>query len=335
MNDRVNTLSESTEQVQYAGPVTVSVVIPAYNAAATIAAAIESVLAQTRPPEEVIVVDDGSKDKTSAVVERFGPVVRLLRQANAGCGQARNSGAREARGMWLAFLDADDLWLPTKLERQLPETADPRIAVVVCRKYSEEGQLLGRRLAFDDLWTRNDAIVSSSLVRRSAFEQAGGFWKLRACEDYHLWLRLTADGWDMANVPEDLVVYTPTEQSLSRQVESFAAAELACVRDIAAQTRMSTARMNERLAQCYQRHALGAVHSRNLSVARRFALASLQHRVSPTRLWTLAVACTPRAVLDLRRRARAAWPAGHFDMAMKTSSDGYVGSGPRRRKPAC
>ena len=125
-------------------------------------------------------------------------------------------------------------------------------------------------------------------------------------QDYHLWLRLTADGWDMANVPEDLVVYTPTAQSLSRQIESFAAAELACVRDIAARTRMPTARMNERLAQCYQRHARGAVHSRNLSVARRFSLASLQHRVSATQLWALAVACTPRPVLDLRRRARAA-----------------------------
>ena len=306
MNDCVITPAESTERVSEAESLTVSVVIPAYNATATIAAAIESALAQTRPPDEIVVVDDGSKDDTSAVVERFGPVVRLVRQANAGCGQARNTGAREARGTWLAFLDADDLWLPTKLERQLPETADPRIAVVVCRMYNEEGQLLGRRLTFDDLWTRNDAIVSSSLVRRSAFEQAGGFWKERACEDYHLWLRLTADGWDMANVPEDLVVYTPTAQSLSRQIESFAAAELACVRDISARARMPTARMNERLAQCYQRHARGAVHSRNLSVARRFSLASLQHRVSATQLWALAVACTPRPVLDLRRRARAA-----------------------------
>jgi cellulose synthase/poly-beta-1,6-N-acetylglucosamine synthase-like glycosyltransferase len=140
-------------------------------------------------------------------------------------------------------------------------------------------------------------------VRRRAFEQAGGFWKERACEDYHLWLRLTADGWHMANVPEDLVVYAPTAQSLSRQVESFAAAELACLRDIAARTRMPTTRLNERLAQCYQRHALGAVHLRNLSVARRFALASLKYRVSAEQLRVFAAAFTPRSVLDLRRRA--------------------------------
>jgi cellulose synthase/poly-beta-1,6-N-acetylglucosamine synthase-like glycosyltransferase len=284
-------------------PVTVSAIIPAYNAAATIAAAIESVLAQTRLPDEIIVVDDGSKDETAAIAGRFGPAVRLVRQANAGCGQARNTGARESCGDWLAFLDADDLWLPTKLERQIPETENPQVAVVVCRIRNNEGRVLGRRLTFDDLWVRNDAIVSSSLVRRSAFAQAGGFWKERACEDYHLWLRLTADGWEIANVSEDLVLYAPTAQSLSRQIESFAAAELACVRDIAALTQMPAARMNARLAQCYQKHARGAVYLRSLSTARQFALASLRHRVSAADLWSLALAFTPQSVLDLRRRA--------------------------------
>lgn len=300
MNDRVMFPPHSTERIPVE-PVTISVIIPAYNAAGTIAKAIESVLKQTRPPEEIIVVDDGSKDETSAVVERFGAVVRLVRQANAGCGQARNTGAREARGSWLAFLDADDLWLPTKLERQIPETANPQVAVVVCRERNNEGRLLGRRLAFDDLWVRNDAIVSSSLVRRSAFEQAGGFWKERACEDYHLWLRFTADGWEMVNVIEDLVLYAPTAQSLSRQIESFAGAELACVRDIAARTGMPAAQLNVRLAECYHKHALGAIYSRNPPVARRFALASLRHHVSAAHLWAVAVAFVPRYLLDLRR----------------------------------
>lgn len=306
MNNSVTSPSGPATRTGDPGPATVSVIIPAYNAATTIAAAIESVLAQTRPPEEIIVVDDGSKDETSAVVEHFGSVVKLVRHANAGCAQARNTGVSESHGTWLAFLDADDLWLPTKLERQIPETADPRVAVVVCRACNKEGRPLGRRFVFDDLWTRNDAIMSSALVRRSAFQQAGGFWKDRACEsceDYHLWLRLTAEGWDMANVPENLVVYAPTAQSLSRQIERFAAAELACVRDIAARTRMPAARMNERLAQCYRLHAQSAVHSRNLSVARRFAFASLRYGVSVPQLWALAVAFTPQTILDLRRRA--------------------------------
>lgn len=303
MSDRGMSPPNPAERIGDVEPVTVSVIIPAYNAASTIAAAIESVLAQTRPPEEIIVVDDGSKDETTAVVERFGPAIRLVRQANAGCGQARNTGAREARGTWLAFLDADDAWLPTKLERQIPETADPRVAVVVCRRRTYEGRLLDRRLTFDDLWSKNNVIVSSSLVRRSAFAQVGGFWKERACEDYYLWLRLTADGWEMANVPEDLVVYAPTAQSLSRQIESFAAAERMCLNDIAARSRMPAARLNKRLAQSYQAHARGAIHVRNTSVARRFALASLRHRVSAAQLWNLVLAYTPWPVLDLRRRA--------------------------------
>jgi hypothetical protein len=99
------------------------------------------------------------------------------------------------------------------------------------------------------------------------------------------------------------VLYAPTAQSLSRQIDSFAAAELACIRDIAALTRMPAARMNARLAQCYQKHARGAVYLRSLSTARRLAFASLRHRVSAADLWCLALTFTPRSVLDLRRRA--------------------------------
>lgn len=283
-------------------PVTISVVIPAYNAASTVADAIGSVLAQTRPPDEIVVVDDGSRDATIDVVARFGSAVRLVQQANAGCGSARNTGVRHTQGSWLAFLDADDLWHPTKLERQIPETINPRVAVIVCRARNGDGRLLGRRFTFNDLWQRNDAIVSSSLVRRSAFERAGGFWQERACEDYHLWLRLTAAGWEMANVPEDLVVYAPTAHSLSRQIESFAAAELACIRDIATQFVMPQTKVRARLVDCYLKHARGALHTRNMRLARRFALTSLRQRVSPEQLGMLALTCTPRVLLDLRRR---------------------------------
>ena len=189
----------------------------------------------------------------------------------------------------------------------------------------EEGLLLGRRLAFDDLWTQNDAIVSSSLVRRSAFEQAGGFWTLRACEDYHLWLRLTADGWDMANVPEDLVVYMPTAQSLSRQVESFAAAELACVRDIAERTRMSTARMNEdwRNATNVTR-AARFTHGTCLSPgALPLLLCSTVSRLRNSGLSPWPARPGPCSICG--DGPGPPWPAAHLDMAMKTSSDGYVG----------
>lgn len=96
----------------------ITAVIPAYNAEKTVARAIESVLAQTRPADEIIVVDDGSADHTSHVVQSFGDKVTLIRQENAGASVARNTGIEAARGDWIAFLDCDDEWLPEKLRLQ-------------------------------------------------------------------------------------------------------------------------------------------------------------------------------------------------------------------------
>lgn len=99
----------------------VSVVIPAYNAEATLADALDSVLAQTRPPDEIIVVDDGSRDGTATLAESYGPRgVKLLRRENGGPGRARNTGITAATGELVALLDADDAWATDKLARQLP-----------------------------------------------------------------------------------------------------------------------------------------------------------------------------------------------------------------------
>jgi hypothetical protein len=97
----------------------VSVVIPAYNRADCVGAAIDSALAQTLPPLEVIVVDDGSTDRTAEVLSRYGPRIRVIRQENRGLSAARNAGIGQARGRWIALLDSDDEWLADKLERQM------------------------------------------------------------------------------------------------------------------------------------------------------------------------------------------------------------------------
>jgi glycosyltransferase involved in cell wall biosynthesis len=100
----------------------VSVVIPAFNAARYLGAALGSVLAQTSPPDEIVVVDDGSRDETAEVAQSF-PGVRLVARDHGGIAAARNTGVAATCGRWIAFLDADDLWLPNKLERQLAHLA--------------------------------------------------------------------------------------------------------------------------------------------------------------------------------------------------------------------
>src|SRR5690242_5053753 len=98
---------------------TVSVIIPAYNSERYIADALRSVLAQTYMPQEIIVVDDGSSDGTARALDPFRSTIRYIYQKNRGEPAARNTGMREAKGDYIAFLDADDLWLPEKLDLQM------------------------------------------------------------------------------------------------------------------------------------------------------------------------------------------------------------------------
>lgn len=99
-------------------PARISVVIPAYNRENYLGEAIQSVLGQTLPPDEIIVVDDGSTDHTADVARSFGGIVRCLTRVNGGVGPARNDGVAASTGGILTFLDSDDLWTPYKLERQ-------------------------------------------------------------------------------------------------------------------------------------------------------------------------------------------------------------------------
>jgi glycosyltransferase involved in cell wall biosynthesis len=111
--------------------VKVTAAIPTYNRARFLPEALESVFAQTRPPEEVLVVDDGSTDDTQEVLARYGDRIRVVRQPNAGRSAARNRAITEAGGELLSFLDSDDRWLPDKLERQVPVLErDPRVGMV-------------------------------------------------------------------------------------------------------------------------------------------------------------------------------------------------------------
>jgi glycosyltransferase involved in cell wall biosynthesis len=197
----------------------VSVVIPAFNAEAFIGECIGSALSQTYPQVEVIVVDDGSTDATASVVARFGTAVRCLRQANARQAAARNAGIKAASGEFVAFLDADDVWRPEKLERQLALFEErPELGLVYCsvEEIDPHGKPLGLRRAAlrgragkEILLGRagNGICGSTPVVPRRVFDLVGDFdVTLPPCEDMEFFWRV-ADRLPIDFVDEPLVGY--------------------------------------------------------------------------------------------------------------------------------
>jgi glycosyltransferase involved in cell wall biosynthesis len=184
----------------------VSVIIPTHNRRDYVREAIASVVAQTYQDFELIVVDDGSDDDTGTLVAEFSPVCPSLRyvcQANQGVSVARNTGVALSSGHYLAFLDSDDVWQPSKLERQLAFFgAHPRASIcqteeIWLRRGVRVNPHAKHRKTGGDIFARSleRCLVSPSAVmlRRSLFDRVGGFDPcLPACEDYDLWLRIGA-----------------------------------------------------------------------------------------------------------------------------------------------
>jgi glycosyltransferase involved in cell wall biosynthesis len=188
----------------------VSVIMPAFNVAPYVSAAIESVIAQTMPDWELLVVDDGSTDSTLVILEAFAAVdsrVRVFRQSNAGISAARNHALRRADGEFIAVLDSDDLWEPTFLDAQLAIFATcPDVDVV-----TGNGWFLGSGLHGQPArpWpdTRPQPTVTTmiedetsvfimSIMRRAVYDTIGGFdERLRTNEDYEFWLRAAIAGF--------------------------------------------------------------------------------------------------------------------------------------------
>lgn len=211
----------------------VSVIIPVYNGEKFIENAIVSVLNQKGVNFELIVIDDGSVDTTITVVNKYSDQLKLIKKNNEGVSKARNVGLKHAQGKYIAFLDADDVFLPGKLLKQVSALSSTDGAVL-CHSnmgnIDENGNLLDKPVMqheMDDppesgyvlknLFNWNFIFTSSVVVRRNVFSKAGGFnEQLSYAEDYELWLRISCYG-KIIYLNEILLNYRIHENSASNK----------------------------------------------------------------------------------------------------------------------
>ncbi len=212
--------------------VLVSTIIPVYDQERYVASAIDSALAQTFRDMEILAVDDGSTDRTPGILATYGNRIRVLRKPNGGVATALNEGIRHARGDWIAWLSSDDLWEPTKLERQVAAAErEPRPGLVYSDAWiiDSEGRILRRTLPppavqgakLVSALVRRCFINGASVVMRRDLFERFGFFNERdqvAC-DYDMWLRLALAGVRFAHVPEPLARYRihPEQDSVRKR----------------------------------------------------------------------------------------------------------------------
>ncbi len=185
----------------------ITTIIPVHNGERYLAEAIQSALDQTLPPAEIIVIDDGSTDGSAAIARAFGPPVRVLTQANLGPAAARNLGVQQATGELLAFLDADDLWMPNKLAHQVKILVDnPSCSAVLGRMENFITPELDERqaaLLAKSAGQGGEILIGTLLIRRAAFLSVGYFdTERRHGEFIDWWGRARQLGLPHAVLPE-------------------------------------------------------------------------------------------------------------------------------------
>ncbi|HYE75820.1 MAG TPA: glycosyltransferase [Blastocatellia bacterium] len=223
---------------QYPSP-TVSVIIPAYNVAPYIAETIQSVLTQSYTDYEIIVVNDGSTDKTEEAILEFREHLIYVSQPNSGPSCARNNAIKLARGKYLALLDGDDIWVPDYLEKMVGRLeAEPEIDLIFANaelfgdpyfegQYFFDKSPVSEPVTFEKVLTRECNVCIASVFKRELINRIGGFDpQLRGVEDFDLWLRMLKAGARFAYTLEPLLRYRKRSSSLSSEEIRLAQADI-------------------------------------------------------------------------------------------------------------
>ena len=233
----------------------ISVVIPTYNRIALVERAIDSVLRQSIKPFDIIVVDDGSDDGTSEMIQKKYRSINLVQQQNSGVSAARNNGIKHAKGDWISLLDSDDEWTEKKLENQVnrliknPDyhfchTNEIWIRNGVRVNQKKRHQKYGGYI-FDKCLDICRISPSSTLFKKNILEHVGWFnTQLPVCEDYDLWLRITAD-YKILFVDEPLIIkYGGHTDQLSQSVEGIELFRIKSLENLLANTELSPQKRN-------------------------------------------------------------------------------------------
>lgn len=316
----------------------IAIIIPAYNSARFIAETLRTAQAQQGVRSEIILVDGASRDDTVAVARAACPNLKVISEPDRGVSDARNKGLRLAQADWVAFLDADDVWQPDKLARQLAVArSEPDMALVFCDAWQfrgeerlldsflvtradfsglprhavagvEQGQVFDTDMAAAIMRTNYVVTTSTAIAHRAHALAVGGFDPtLKVCEDYEFWLRLTKDR-RVGVVEAPLVGYRHHGSSLSDDQEAMIRGRIEVAeRVFAAPQRYpegAPAFFHTELARRYAQLGRRALHAADLRLARHHFWSSL--RASP-RLGTaalLAASCTGRAGSRFLLRAK-------------------------------
>lgn len=296
----------------------VSVIIPAFNCKDCIDRAIGSVLAQNYRPIEVIVVDDGSTDGTGEKVKTYGPSVRLVPQDNTGPAAARNRGIGESNGEFIAFLDADDEWLPRRLERCMePMLRDENVGMTYCWTFRQfpDGRRIIRNLRAEQQWSFPRILwrsalqhTSATICRRSVLGRVGCFdATLKTREDRDLWIRMSEES-EVAAIEEPLSIQHVREGSASRstddeqkRIDYFKIVENALRR----RPERYEPHRNTLYAEAYHYWGVRYYTALDHRLARKYFLQSLKYEKRMRTFMFVVKTCAPARLMAFLRRFKA------------------------------